>query len=113
MSGAVAQRLLVRATDDRVVHCFEYQRRRGIVGALAWASSFSHIACVFRRHNMPLVPSILVWSFHGCTGKIFLPSHIWYQKKRNCIPYKMVESPLRSCLGNFFTERLIKHGSRT
>ena len=42
---------------------------------------------------------LIVWSFHCCTGKKLLPSHIWYQEKRNCIPSKMVKSPLRSCLG--------------
>ena len=45
---------------------------------------------------------LIVWSFHDCTGKKLLPSHIWYQKKRNYIPYKTVKSPLRSSLGKFF-----------
>ena len=36
------------------------------------------------------------------TGKKNLPSHIWYQKKRNYIAYKMVKSPLRSSLGKLF-----------
>ena len=56
------------------------------------------------RHNdgsscVDRLEKLIVWSFHVCTGKKLLPSHIWYQKKRNYIPYKMVKSPL---WGNFF-----------
>ena len=40
---------------------------------------------------------------NGCTGKKLLPSHVWYQKKRNYIPYKMVKKVLFDPLwGNFF-----------
>ena len=52
--------------------------------------------------NVVVVHRLVVWSFHGCTGGKLLPSHIWYQKKRNCIPYEMAKSPLRSSLGKVF-----------
>ena len=49
MSGAVVAvtQWLVRATDDRVVTASNPVR-------------LPHIACVFRRHNKPSVPSIMV-----------------------------------------------------
>ena len=49
MSGAVVAvtQWLVRATEDRVVTASNPVR-------------LPHIACVFRRHNKPSVPSIMV-----------------------------------------------------
>ncbi len=49
MSGAVVAvtQWLVRATDDRAVTASNLVR-------------LPHIACVFRRHNKPSVPSIMV-----------------------------------------------------
>ena len=45
---------------------------------------------------------LLSGGFMVAPGKKLLPSHIWCQKNRNYIPYKMVKSTLRSSLGKLF-----------
>ena len=54
MSGAVVAvtQWLVRGTDDRVVTASNPVR-------------LPHIACVFRRHNKPSVPSIIYGVYDG------------------------------------------------
>ena len=89
MSGAVVAvtQWLVRATDDRVVTASNPVR-------------LPHIACVFRRHNKPSVPSIMV-SMMGDVNIVYI--NIDFLNETFFMKFTLCR--ILSGLANFSTER--------
>ena len=89
MSGAVVTvtQWLVRATDYRVVTASNHVR-------------LPHIACVFRRHNKPSVPSIMV-SMMGDVNIVYI--NIDFLNETFFMKFTL--SRILSGLANLSTER--------